>query len=263
MSDTPVGPDWWLASDGKWYPPTASSAAPTPGGSGVRGGPPGVSRTLSGWLQGIMWASLGAWLLSALLVTPTRTALDDHNAGTISSAEWEEAAMAFVGMNAVALMLTAVAVVLLVIWTYKAHKASELLGPTSRRWSKGWAIGGWFIPFASALIPKLVLGEIERIARASRTDGLADPEWRQQRSGPLGWVWWVAFIGGFAVWSAAVNLWDWSQPFADPDVIDEALVIHLGAALIMASAGALGALFVRQLGRLLAPDSLTSEVVYY
>jgi len=29
MSDTSQGEGWWLASDGKWYPPTASSA-PTP-----------------------------------------------------------------------------------------------------------------------------------------------------------------------------------------------------------------------------------------
>lgn len=30
MSDTPVGPGWWLASDGKWYPPQAASPAPPP-----------------------------------------------------------------------------------------------------------------------------------------------------------------------------------------------------------------------------------------
>jgi len=26
MSDTPAGPDWWLASDGKWYPPSSRAA---------------------------------------------------------------------------------------------------------------------------------------------------------------------------------------------------------------------------------------------
>lgn len=34
MSDTPQGTDWWMASDGKWYPPQAatspSPAAPPP-----------------------------------------------------------------------------------------------------------------------------------------------------------------------------------------------------------------------------------------
>ncbi len=36
MSDTPQGPGWWQASDGKWYPPEqAPGASPTPGGGGV------------------------------------------------------------------------------------------------------------------------------------------------------------------------------------------------------------------------------------
>ena len=30
MSDVQQGPDWWLASDGKWYPPTSTPAAPAP-----------------------------------------------------------------------------------------------------------------------------------------------------------------------------------------------------------------------------------------
>lgn len=40
MSDTPQGPDWWQASDGKWYPPEQ-----TPGG-GAAGGGGGVPGTL-------------------------------------------------------------------------------------------------------------------------------------------------------------------------------------------------------------------------
>lgn len=49
MSDAPQGPGWWQASDGKWYPPTAtpgtprppSAAGPQPYGPGVppSGGP--------------------------------------------------------------------------------------------------------------------------------------------------------------------------------------------------------------------------------
>ena len=31
MSDTSQGPGWWLASDGKWYPPADTDAAPGPG----------------------------------------------------------------------------------------------------------------------------------------------------------------------------------------------------------------------------------------
>ena len=31
MSDTSMGPGWWQASDGRWYPPKESEEAPEPG----------------------------------------------------------------------------------------------------------------------------------------------------------------------------------------------------------------------------------------
>lgn len=55
MSDTSQGPGWWLASDGKWYPPQAPpppptpsqvpapSAVPTPSSSSTPTTPPGFS----------------------------------------------------------------------------------------------------------------------------------------------------------------------------------------------------------------------------
>jgi uncharacterized membrane protein len=39
VSDTPQGPGWWQASDGKWYPPEqAPGGTPTPGPGSVAGG---------------------------------------------------------------------------------------------------------------------------------------------------------------------------------------------------------------------------------
>ena len=47
MSDTPQGPDWWQASDDKWYPPprpempgTADATAVAAPGAVTPGGPP-------------------------------------------------------------------------------------------------------------------------------------------------------------------------------------------------------------------------------
>jgi hypothetical protein len=41
MSDTSQGPGWWLASDGKWYPPELWTGPPQyPGQSGPYGGSP-------------------------------------------------------------------------------------------------------------------------------------------------------------------------------------------------------------------------------
>ena len=41
MSDRPQGEGWWLASDGKWYPPESRPAPPAPPAAPVGRGPPG------------------------------------------------------------------------------------------------------------------------------------------------------------------------------------------------------------------------------
>lgn len=51
MSDTPQGPGWWQASDGKWYPPEQAPATTAmPGAAAAYGG--GVAgTTLADWSQ--------------------------------------------------------------------------------------------------------------------------------------------------------------------------------------------------------------------
>ena len=60
MSDTSQGPGWWLASDGKWYPPADTDAAPAPGwwlASDGKWYPPADAAPAPGW-----WlASDGTW----------------------------------------------------------------------------------------------------------------------------------------------------------------------------------------------------------
>jgi len=54
MSDTPQGPGWWLATDGRWYPPQApvpqatwATAPPPPLPGGVPTGDPDIGETLT------------------------------------------------------------------------------------------------------------------------------------------------------------------------------------------------------------------------
>ena len=66
MSDSAQGPGWWLASDGKWYPPEShpGRAAPAPPpttepGTFVAGG---VTYELAGW-----WSRVGAGVIDILI----------------------------------------------------------------------------------------------------------------------------------------------------------------------------------------------------
>ena len=63
MSDIQVQPDWWLASDGRWYPPTAQPGyppSPTPQVSGYGAVPPGYGappQWAPGYGQSPQWPS--------------------------------------------------------------------------------------------------------------------------------------------------------------------------------------------------------------
>ncbi|HRJ88637.1 MAG: DUF4328 domain-containing protein [Blastocatellia bacterium] len=51
-------------------------------------------------------------------------------------------------------------VVLFLVWMYRAHKNLEFLRPTDLRFTPGWAVGWWFIPFANLVKPFQAMREI-------------------------------------------------------------------------------------------------------
>ena len=46
------------------------------------------------------------------------------------------------------------------LWSFRARASVEAWGIEGLDWGSGWAIGGWFIPFANFVIPKLVMDAI-------------------------------------------------------------------------------------------------------
>ena len=81
------------------------------------------------------------------------------------------------------------AFVLSVIWLYRAKVTTQRFGATRITWSPGWAIGGWFIPFANAVIPKLVLHEVERVSSLDVGDYPVEDRWRKTKVRADGWIW--------------------------------------------------------------------------
>jgi hypothetical protein len=93
------------------------------------------------------------------------------------------------------LLLGFVIFVLFVIWLWRAAKNNEALGRVGARLGPGWAIGGWFIPFANLVIPLLILQDLWRGADSQAPRG--DPGWRARRGSALiGWYW-AAYLVSF------------------------------------------------------------------
>jgi hypothetical protein len=100
---------------------------------------------------------------------------------------------AFVGVAAALMLLVSLTIlVLLIIWMWRVAKNAELVGRTGSRLGAGWAIGGWFIPFANLVIPLLVMLNLWRGSDPESPPD--DPEWRSRHASPLvGW-WWGLYL---------------------------------------------------------------------
>jgi uncharacterized protein DUF4328 len=94
--------------------------------------------------------------------------------------------------------------VLWLIWQHRAHSNLRSFGRIGLRYTPGWAVGWWFIPFASLWKP---LGAMSELWKASAP--IDEPEaWRKRKGWwPLG-VWWACWIGGNLLDLAVVPLRD-------------------------------------------------------
>jgi uncharacterized protein DUF4328 len=91
----------------------------------------------------------------------------------------------------VQLLVTIVGAVIFIIWFQRGYSNLAALSPSKPRWSRGWAIAGWFVPLVSLVIPKQIANDL----------------WRAGEGGArvpavVHW-WWALFLlssvlGGFA-----------------------------------------------------------------
>lgn len=278
MSDTPQGAGWWLASDGKWYPPQSAAPLRPPPAAGLAAPqfpavaplPPGaagrrsVSTGLSGTLQGFYWALGGLAALSSLLAIGTLVAFNswwDTPVGSREEAraldDWVQVEDAFEGVAGVMFLAGLVALILMMIWMNISHKVTQQLWPGQRSWTSGWTVGAWFIPVANLVIPKLVMNEIERIATAPRSHGAVGEQWRSVATSATGWLWWLGMIIGSIVNAVGSGLG--SELDSSAGEVRAGYVFNaLGLSLVAAGA-VFGALYVRRIGRRLSPTGLTEE----
>jgi len=159
---------------------------------------------------------------------------------------WNSVTSSFGAFYGLLILIKIPIFILMIIWSYKTHKAAGRLQPGSRKWSKGWSIGGWFIPFANLLIPKLVLSETEKIATAPRANGQLTINWRPTKGSPLGWWWWSLYIGSGLVAQTAGAIDDLRTGYG---IVSFSL-------LCGAAACVLGVFYVQRISKPLSPQGL-------
>ena len=160
-----------------------------------------VGKALSGWTTGLLWGSVGliAALILSLVLTlvffeQTMSGLDKGDNIFEVAQRWEDGE-GFVSLSYVLWALLAIAIfVMLIVWSFRAHKATDTLRPGSRSWSRGWTVGAWFIPLANYILVPMVLAEVHKIALAQRSGSTVDQGWRN-RTVPGGLILWFVLYG--------------------------------------------------------------------
>jgi eukaryotic-like serine/threonine-protein kinase len=278
VADHQLGPGWWLASDGRWYPPHLAGRASAPASigpatwAGSRGpgtavadhGRRAVAGGLGGTVQGFFWAVSGLALVAAVCSVVAMVAFDawwDTPIGSVAEAEalddWVTADDAFALFAGACYLAALVEFILLVVWTYQAHAATAELSPGPRSWSSGWAVGAWFVPVANLLLPKLVLNEVERISLAPRAGGAVQYGWQRRAVLAVGWWWWVPYVAGLVVTTIGAGIGDDVDSSAG-EVRMSYVLTAVGFAAVAAGA-ACGVFYVRRIGRRLSASGLAEE----
>ena len=227
------GAQWsqWAADDGKSRldaeavvsalpdPPDAPPPGmPPPPGTGWTPAQPGVTaarqfRSVKGLATALMWVLIGvavAAVGSAIALAFRLDAVERfRDSGSFAALQDVRDGDDAVDAASTFLLLFSVAVfVLLIIYLFRAVKNAELWNSEKEKWTPGWAIGGWFIPFANLVIPFLTVRETWR-----RSDPAAIRGRGGSTSTGMLWAWWLLFIGGYI----AIQI----DPGDDPPTFDQ------------------------------------------
>jgi hypothetical protein len=205
MSDRPQGEGWWLASDGKWYPPesqpAAAAQAPVPPQAPypapARRPGPGLTMTIRVFfIVAAVLALLGA-LAYVNEISKFNTLMDSGSVADEDS--WTTASGVAGVVTAFFYLAALVTAILLMVWGNQAHRGLAPLQPSGISWSPGWAVGGWFIPLANAIIPRLVFNEIEKVLDPENGPPPVGDRWHARRLLGSGLAWWILYMAGFVI----------------------------------------------------------------
>jgi hypothetical protein len=212
----------------------------------------GVSGGLGGTIQGFFWALAALAAIAAVMSLAALGAFNSYWDTPIDSLaearaydDWISVDDAFGAFAGFCVICGLVLFVLMIIWMHGAHKATQQLWAGHRQWTSGWTVGGWFIPVANLVIPKLVLSEIERIAFAPRVGRQVDASFRTRKVSAVGTAWWLCYVIASLLIVIGAGLTGDSA--SDTELRVGYVLTAVGFAVLVAS-GILGALYVRRLG---------------
>jgi hypothetical protein len=144
--------------------------------------------------------------------------------------------------NIVQLVTTIVGAVLFLVWLRRAYGNLGALGIGRPRRTRGWAVGGWFVPVANLVIPKQVANDVWRAGDPELRPG--DPGWQDRPVAPVVHWWWALWLASGISGGIAGNLLQHSHSLSDAraavtvDLVSQLLTLGSGLTAIVMVKGA-------------------------
>jgi hypothetical protein len=83
-------------------------------------------------------------------------------------------------------------IVVFLVWFHRAYKNLPALGIRRLRYTSGWAVGAWFVPFLNLVRPKAIANDLWKASDPDLPGETAD--WRSNAvSGLVHW-WWAVYL---------------------------------------------------------------------
>jgi hypothetical protein len=140
---------------------------------------------LARWTRIALFACAGFYALSAAALPGNLSALNQLEAQAMGQQVLIDRAPSsdFAAVGLAAFILTTI---VFLFFFHRAYSNLAVLGPGEQRWSTGWSVGAWFIPFLCIFRPKQIANDIWR-----GSDGSAVPA-------IFNWWWAFWILGGAA-----------------------------------------------------------------
>jgi hypothetical protein len=167
--------------------------------------PPEALRTLGILVQvalvAVILAALAALIANVFYIGILGDFIRERPPSVSSTENAVDAARSTYTILRIAEGVTAIA---FLFWFYRAYRNLIRTGIRDVRFSTGWAVGGWFIPFFNFVRPKQVANDIWKGSASAATVGIT--RWREvPLSALLNW-WWGVWILGWVLVALGPNI---------------------------------------------------------
>jgi hypothetical protein len=155
-------------------------------------------RSTLGLRTALTWL-LAADAVAALLMLVARlnrvSVIDDFRSLSATAQDGRDADQFVSTAGSLLLLLGIATAAVVIVWQWRSAKNNEMLRKIRPRFTPGWSIGGWFIPFANLGIPLRIFHDLWQGSDPD-TNGYRD--WRGLRRSGLVNLWWTAYLVGNA-----------------------------------------------------------------